>query len=128
MDHLAVGIAAKGAASGSHHNIYHFGAPRQFLVFGGPESRFTESCEYLWDRGFESSTDHSIEINELVPEPGRQSRTSRAFSCTHETNQENTTHTPQCYHPAHVDSWAKPKLFSFFGPSFSKFSILNSQF
>jgi hypothetical protein len=128
VDHLAVGIAAKGTASGGHNNVIQFSTVLKFVALGGPESCLTESCEYLWNRGVESSTDLPIEIDEAKAQAIRQRSSDRALSSTHETNQEDSAHTPQCYHPARVRPCAKPELVSFFGPGFFEFSILNSQF
>jgi hypothetical protein len=128
VDELAIGIAAEGTASSSHHNISQFGAPSQLVAFGDPERRLALSGEYLWNRGAEPSTDLPIEIDEAKTQAIRQRNSDRALSCSHEADKEDTAHTQQCYHPAHPPPCAKAKHFSFFGPRYTEFSILNSQF
>jgi hypothetical protein len=93
MDHLAIGFAAEGAASGGHHDIIELSTPRQFVALGGPEGRLAASGEYLCDRGTESSTDLLIEIDEAKAQAIRQRGSDRALSGTHETDKENARHT-----------------------------------
>jgi hypothetical protein len=119
MHHFSICLIAEGAASGGHHDIIEGSTSSQLIALGSPESGLATTGKYLWNRGTDSSTDFVVEIDETTPEPGRQRSTYRALSCTHETNEEDSRHTQQCYHLAHPVRRAKPKHFSFFCPSFS---------